>query len=51
MLNPRELIYETTLKQFSFRLSPENAHELSKNLLQTANSLPFVFPILEKLTL
>jgi dihydroorotate dehydrogenase len=50
MLNPRELIYETTLKQFFFRLNPENAHELSKNLLQLANSLPFVFPILEKLT-
>ncbi len=50
MLNPRELIYETTLKQFFFRLNPENAHELSKNLLQMANSLPFVFPILEKLT-
>ena len=50
MLNPRELIYETTLKQFFFRLNPENAHELSKNLLQFANSLPFVFPILEKLT-
>ncbi|MBP7281832.1 MAG: quinone-dependent dihydroorotate dehydrogenase [Leptospiraceae bacterium] len=49
-MNPRELIYETTLKQFFFRLNPENAHELSKNLLNFANSLPFVFPILEKLT-
>ncbi len=50
MLNPRELIYETTLKQFFFRLNPENAHELSKNLLNFARSIPFVFPILEKLT-
>lgn len=49
-MNPRELIYETTLKQFFFRLNPENAHELSRNLLQLADSLPFVFPILEKLT-
>ncbi|HMV41301.1 MAG TPA: quinone-dependent dihydroorotate dehydrogenase [Leptospiraceae bacterium] len=50
MLNPRELIYETTLKQLFFRLNPENAHELSKSLLMLANSLPFVFPIIEKLT-
>lgn len=50
MFNPREFIYEATLKQFFFRLNPENAHELSKNLLNLANSLPFVFPVLEKLT-
>ncbi|MBK8398144.1 MAG: quinone-dependent dihydroorotate dehydrogenase [Leptospiraceae bacterium] len=50
MLNPKEFIYEATLKQFFFRLNPENAHELIKNLLNLANSLPFAFPILEKLT-
>lgn len=49
-MNPRELIYETTLKQFFFRLSPENAHELSRNLLHLVNTIPFAFPILEKLT-
>jgi dihydroorotate dehydrogenase len=46
----RESFYEAALKPFFFKLSPENAHELSKGLLDLADKIPFFFPTLEKLT-
>lgn len=49
MPNIREMIYETTLKPFFFKLNPENAHELSVNLLKFADSTPFAFSLIEAL--
>jgi dihydroorotate dehydrogenase len=48
MNHPRELIYELTLKPFFFKLNPESAHELSRGLLQLADSVPFLFSQIEK---
>lgn len=44
----RDLLYQFTLKPFFFRLSPEDAHELSRKLLEFANVLPGVFSLVEE---
>lgn len=46
----KSLFYETFLKPVFFKLNPENAHEFSKNLLQLADSIPFFFQNLEKIS-
>lgn len=46
----KSIFYETFLKPVFFKLSPENAHEFSKNLLILAEQIPFFFQNLEKIT-
>lgn len=46
----RNLFYDLVLKPFFFRLDPENAHELSKFLLEISSRIPFFFTFLEAFT-
>lgn len=49
-MNMRNWIYDFTLKPFFFRLSPEDAHYLSVNLLNLTNVMPGMFELVEKFT-
>ncbi|MCC5813586.1 MAG: quinone-dependent dihydroorotate dehydrogenase [Leptospira sp.] len=44
------MFYELFLKPFFFRLNPENAHELSKGLLEFGSKIPLFFKTLQSLT-
>lgn len=46
----RNTIYDLFLKPLFFRLSPENAHQLSHGLLELGDKIPFFFPTLQALT-
>ncbi|MDX1961462.1 MAG: quinone-dependent dihydroorotate dehydrogenase [Leptospiraceae bacterium] len=45
----KNYLYDITLKPFFFKLSPEDAHDLSKNLLSFADAMPGVFSILQEM--
>jgi dihydroorotate dehydrogenase len=46
----RDWLYDITLKPLFFKLSPEDAHALSVELLKYSKSIPAFFDIIEKLT-